>query len=227
MKIAIIADIHSNFDYFSTILKDIQKHNVDKIFCAGDFVGYYNKPNEVIEEVKRTGIVCVKGNHDKFLLGELSYPLAKDFIYQIKKQRKLITEENIEFIRRLPDSISCELIGKKIYMTHSFPNDSEKYLYTVEEFTKKDLIDINYYFYGHTHIPNIIYRYGTCLINPGSVGQPRDYSAQPSFVIVDMVNDECTLKKIHVDNLDFVSRLKKSKYPSEVITILERKNGKS
>ena len=64
MKIAIIADIHSNLEAFEAVLKDIKSKEIDKIICLGDIVGYGSSPNECIELIKKNGIQSIQGNHD-------------------------------------------------------------------------------------------------------------------------------------------------------------------
>ena len=70
-------------------------------------------------------------------------------------------------------------------MTHSMPSDTETYLNSQSTWSRISK-DFDYYLYGHTHRCNVQYHYGTCLLNPGSVGQPRDYNASPSYAVIDL-----------------------------------------
>ena len=223
MKIALISDIHSNLYYFEEILKAIEKEVlVDNIYCLGDLVGYYDEPNQVIELIKQKNIKCIKGNHDKYLLGELSYDLNRDEIYGIKKQRELLSNENLEFLRNLKDEVVLEINNKKIYMTHSLPNDCEKYLYNLDNLNLEFLKEYDYYFFGHTHIPIVTYHYGTCIVNPGSVGQPRDYTKQSSCALIDFDLEEVKIKKIDQDFDIYTKELKNEQYAVQLIDILKR-----
>lgn len=225
-KIAIISDIHSNLFYFEKVLEVIEKLNVDKIYCLGDLVGYYDKPNEVIELVIKKNIISVVGNHEKYLLGKLNYNSKNESIYGIKNQRKIITKKNLDFLKSLPEKIEFTNNLKKFYLTHSLPNDVSTYVYELKNLDKNFISQYDYYCFGHTHIPVISYKYGTCVINPGSIGQPRDFTRTPSFVIVNLDNDMVSLKKINVNFKKYSKNLINSGYDYRLTNILNRtKNG--
>jgi len=208
MKIALISDIHSNLFYLNRVLDEIEKEKVDEIYCLGDLVGYYDKPDEVIKLIKKKGIKCIKGNHDKYLLGELTYEEKKEEIYKIKLQRELLSNESLYFLRTLKDEIIIEVNNKKIYMTHSLPNDPETYLYNLQGIDLNFIRDFDYYFFGHTHIPMLTYHYGICFLNPGSVGQPRDYTTYSTYGIVNFEKGEIKLKQVKQDVEAYVQQIK-------------------
>lgn len=222
MTIALISDIHANFFYFQVILKELEQYNPSQIFCLGDMVGYYDQPNEVIDLIKEKNITCIKGNHEKYLLNELAYDHSKENIYRIKTQRESLTQDNYTFLKNLPNDIIIELYGKQFYMTHSLPNDCITYLHDLKKIDRKALAKYDYYCFGHTHVPIISYQYGTYILNPGSVGQPRDYSQKPSFIILDLEKDEVTLKKISVPYLAYSQLLETNNFDNALISILER-----
>ncbi len=222
MKIAFISDIHSNLFYLKAVIKELEKENIDEIYCLGDLVGYYDKPNEVIDLVKQKNIKCIKGNHDKYLVAELPYDLKRDEFYGIKKQKKILSNENLDFLINLKDEIILKVDDKKIYMTHSLPNDCETYLYNLDSLDLEFLKSYDYYFFGHTHIPMMTYHYGTCIVNPGSIGQPRDYTKQSSYAIVDFELEEVKIKKVNHDIDVFTKELKNEKYAVQLIDILKR-----
>lgn len=222
MKIALISDIHSNLFYLEEILKRIEDENVDAVYCLGDLVGYYDSPNEVINVIREKKIVCIKGNHDKYLLNELTYDISRENIYRIKMQRKILSNENLDFLRNLKDEIVLEVDNKKVYMTHSLPNDSEKYLYQIDNLNREFVSKYDYYFFGHTHIPMITYYYGTCIVNPGSVGQPRDYTDSPSYAVIDFNNDLVKIQKIKINKNEYLKKLKNNSFDERLINILQR-----
>jgi putative phosphoesterase len=222
MKIALISDIHSNLFYLRRVLEEIEKEKVDDIYCLGDLVGYYDEPDEVIKLIKSRGIKCVKGNHDKYLLGELSYDINREKIYRIKQQRESLSSESLEFLRDLKDEIILEVNSRKIYMTHSLPNDCETYIYDLRSLDLNLLRGgINYYFFGHTHIPMVTYHYGICFLNPGSVGQPRDFTKCSSYAIVDFEKEEIKIKRVKQDVETYIQKIK-GYYNEQLIEILIR-----
>ncbi|RAZ51778.1 metallophosphoesterase family protein [Campylobacter hyointestinalis] len=227
MKIALISDIHSNLDYLITVLNNLN-NKVDKIYCLGDIIGYYDKPNEVIDIIKQNDITCIKGNHEKYILGEISYDKTKDALYRLEEQKHIISSENLHYISKLDEEIVLNINNRKIYMTHSLPMDCETYLYNMEQFNFSLLDKYDYYFFGHTHIPIIFYKFGTCIVNPGSVGQPRDYTQKSSYAIVDFDLDQVVIKKIKQNIDGLINRLNNKHYSNAVIEILKRvKNGKN
>jgi putative phosphoesterase len=225
-RIAFISDIHSNLTYLEKVLDKIDQDNVDRIYCLGDMIGYYDKPNEVIDLIIKKNISCIKGNHEKYILDVLNYNIENENIYRIKKQKKIITKIHLEFLNNLPDNIQFSLCGKKFYLTHSLPNDCLAYLDDLKKLDKNFISQLDYYCYGHTHIPLITYKYGACIINPGSIGQPRDFSMKPSYAIVDVVNELSNLNKVNVDYKSYSEILSNKNYSVKSINILKKyKNG--
>jgi putative phosphoesterase len=222
MRIALISDIHSNFTYFQTIVPLLEE--VDQVFCLGDVIGYYDKPNEVIEVCMGLGIRAVKGNHEKYLLREKEYQTSKDHIYGIARQRDEIEKKHMEWLEGLPDFFDIVIGGKAFYMTHSLPGDQVTYLSSPNKLDRSFTSRYDFYCSGHTHIPSVQYSFGTCFVNPGSIGQPRDYTGKPSFVVVDLLSDACLVQKKDVDREGYKARLEHQKIDKTLIDILGRGN---
>jgi putative phosphoesterase len=190
-KIGIISDIHSNFEALKVVIKYIKKHHIKTILCAGDMIGYYMHPSEVIKIIKDNKILCIKGNHE---IGLLYKNLFNDFnIYArqgLAYSNRVLTWKDKEFLRRLPITYEHNFSGKKIIMVHGSPlNPLGEYVYAE---------DINWTFLkvhfkhppdvlilGNTHLPFVKSVGDTVVINPGSVGQPRDGNPKTSFAIYD------------------------------------------
>ncbi len=224
MKIVFISDIHSNSNYLSFIKKNIEFENADKIFFLGDAIGYYDNPNYVLDWLREIGANCIKGNHEKYFLGEIKYNENHENLYRIKENRKNITDTNRKFINSWSDTLDIVIDGKKFLMVHGDKDSSENYIYDSDLIDDEVINKYDYYIYGHTHIPLIKYYKGCCIINPGSIGQPRDYTKQASYIIMDSVNLEITIKKLNVDVEDYCNHLKKKFYDEKVINILKREN---
>jgi len=221
-RIALISDIHSNLSYLEKVLDRIDRDNIDKIYCLGDIVGYYDKPNEVIDLIIKKDISCIKGNHEKYILETLNYNLENENIYRIKKQKKIISKSHLQFLKDLPDKIEFTLCSKKFYLTHSLPNDCLTYLDDLNKLDKNFISKLDYYCFGHTHIPLITYKYGACIVNPGSIGQPRDFSRKPSYAVVDIVNEITNFNKVNVDYKSYSETLNNQNYSDKLIKILNR-----
>ncbi|PCJ17074.1 MAG: hypothetical protein COB02_14560 [Candidatus Cloacimonadota bacterium] len=227
MKIIFLADIHSNWNYLSQLTNLIELENVDRIYFLGDAIGYYDEPNKILDWLKKVGAECIKGNHEKYFLNEISYREELDEIYRVDYNRQNISKENSEYIKKWDEKIDCIINGKRFLMLHGDINSSENHIYKCDDLDKDLLKNYDYYIYGHTHIPIINYYYGCCVINPGSIGQPRDYTTVPSFVVLDLDKSEVTIKKVPIKIESYIKDLEKKIFDKKVINILKRKmNGK-
>jgi len=219
MKYAIISDIHSNYSALCCVLDEIKKENVEKIFCCGDIVGYCGEPNECVERVKKENIVSVLGNHDAVMIdkAELDW-FNEDAKEALIVNKQLLTQENIKYFESLKDK---EIIDQIIFLHGSLQDPVFEYLdnlYLLRGNIRM-LKDTNICFCGHTHRP-FVYVYDTlknkenfwipsyndfifeiketqkCIVNAGSVGQPRDGDNRACFVIYDTDNLTIEFKRV-------------------------------
>ena len=224
MKIAVISDIHSNFDALEKVIYEVSKYDCNMKICLGDMVGYYNKPNEVIEILKNHDFKCVKGNHDKFILGELDYKKENEKIYGIKRHREILSRENILFLKNCPEYIELKYKKYNCCFCHSLKNDCQVYLEDKNDIIKNfdNVKKYNYYFYGHTHRKKSIIIENSVIINPGSVGQQRDKAWKPSFCILDLNENLHTIVSIEYDINKYINDLNTNGYDKRLINILEK-----
>jgi putative phosphoesterase len=223
MKIVLLSDIHSNSFYLSQLEENIKKEKADMIFFLGDAIGYYDNPNYVLDWLQKIDANCIKGNHEKYFLDEINYDKNQEKIYRVKENKKDITSSNRNFVKSWSDTLSMKIANKNFLFVHSDINSSEKHIYDVSSIDKELLIQYDFFIFGHTHIPLIQYHYGCCIINPGSIGQPRDYTQQSSYVVLNLNSLDITLKKTFVDVNSFCNSLNKKMYDKKVIDILKRK----
>lgn len=221
MRYLIISDIHGNLEAYNTLLESVKKKKFQKILILGDLVGYGANPNEIIEKVRNDKRVLeiVRGNHDRVAIEEgqeatFNLPAMAAILWT----RKNLKEENHNFLKSIKQGpIKIE----NFLISHGSPIDEDLYILSeyeaYESFiqTKEKLI-----FFGHSHIPcfftleknnisgflikgdylhlklkkNIRY-----LINPGSIGQPRDGNPKSSYIIFDSKNYSITLLRIPYD----------------------------
>ncbi len=205
MKIAIISDIHSNFEAFEKVLDDIQQSIVDKIISLGDNIGYGADPEDIIQAIKKNRIESVLGNHELACIKE---DYLTTFNENAKKalliNKKLLSVESLEYIKTFKDYI----IYDKCRFVHGLPPDSiTRY---IQHESKTDLSKImqtlpeKISFVGHTHHLGL-YEYckgqiniaqldkkklnldnnNSYIVNTGSVGQPRDNSIYAKYIIWD------------------------------------------
>lgn len=218
MRYAVISDIHSNLEALTAFLEEIKKLKIDKIVCLGDIVGYNANPNECIELLKANNAVCVMGNHDSRAAG-LEEP--DDFNYHaaaaIYWTRKALTPENKDFLASLPRMV---LVDKKFLAVHGWINDTDSYVLGMRDAKKNFLLlkekKTGLCFFGHTHVP-VAYaeKQGevhpvpgpvlkvsveeSYLVNPGSIGQPRDRDPRASFIVYDTRKSQISYNRIEYD----------------------------
>ena len=212
MKIGVISDVHGNIHALWAVEKKLTELNVDEVWCLGDTVGYGAFPNQCVEWVRKNCSVVLLGNHELALLGYVDASLLNDYArVAIEWTKGVITEENIGFLKTLGVqylTFCCQLV-------HDTPESpgSMVYLLDRESIYKALLSQQNRIcFFGHTHIP-AAYRLlsstvdrldmrslslgaGRYLVNPGSVGQPRDRDPRASLGVFDSEKEEFTLYRV-------------------------------
>ena len=205
MKIAIISDIHSNYEALLSVQKDIQKAEVDKIVCLGDFIGYGPQPEEVAQFLIENKIPCVLGNHENAIINpDTLINFSSDAMISIEITRNLISDKTIQYISNLPTSLTID----HMFFVHGAPPDSFRdyivWLSDDELKVRFKNLGQQIAFIGHTHDPLRCFYDGNVvdfkmlrqginqidpevknIINVGSVGQPRDGNSAAKFVIFD------------------------------------------
>ncbi len=214
MKIAFISDIHGNLIALEEVLDSIGK---TKVVCLGDLVGYNPFPNEVVEIVKEKKIASIMGNHDyATLTGDVSWfnPIAARAILWT---RKVLKEENFEFLSKLKIS----LIENDIYCVHGSPlNPLEEYVFPdyptnlLNKFLK--VAKTKTVALGHTHVPFVRYLEEGIIFNAGSVGQPRDGDPRACYVIFDTKKENVEIVRVEYDIDAVAKEIIKAGLPKEL-----------
>jgi len=206
MLIGLISDIHSNLEALKAVWKNVKR--ADVIFCIGDLVGYGANPNEVVEffkeQMEKRQILCVRGNHDNAIAFGITWgfnPYARE---AIKWHEKVMTVENLEFIRKLPVKELFEVDNETFLIIHGSPRapldeyifpwlpDSE-FVEILKYFREKNLV------LGHTHMQMLKEIGGRRIINPGGVGQPRDGDWRAAYAFIDTDSNEVIFERVEYD----------------------------
>jgi putative phosphoesterase len=183
MRIAIISDIHGNFDALKAVLIDIKKLKIAKIYCLGDIVNYYYEPHKCIDILIKKKIQSIKGNHENILFSTLNNETKKKYYsriygHSININIKKLKYKHITFLKKLKKRLIIKIKNLKIMLAHGSPWNENSYIYPDFKKKIKDSLSkykVDYIFLGHTHMPmNIKINKRTSVINPGSVGQPRN-----------------------------------------------------
>ena len=181
MKIGIISDIHGNYEALKSVLSELDRLNVSQIYSLGDVVGYYSQVNEVCNELIERNIPNLMGNHDWYMASGGFCPRGKSANDCLEYQRKVITKENIEWLRK---SAIQRFVGD-MHMVHggwSDPIDEYVREPSYEYFSR---IEGKIFLSGHTHVHTLKEFGNKPYCNPGSVGQPRDNDPRAAFAVVE------------------------------------------
>lgn len=178
----LVSDIHSNIYALEKVLEYIKNRTIDNIYCLGDIIGYGDYPNECIELLASLNAICIKGNHEVNFFNR-----SESVKYNMEKTRDVLKPSNIDFLLNLQDFI--EMQEYNAILAHTFPVGSTNYIYPNSDFTIFDGMDYKYFLIAHTHRPSYFTYFDKKIINPGSVGQPRDGNVLASAVFFDLSND--------------------------------------
>ncbi len=216
MKYAILADIHSNLEALEAVLEDAKKHGAKKFIVLGDIVGYGPNPSECIELLRENECIFVKGNHDaKIATNQPAETFNQTASKSVVWTREQVSEEQRDFLNELPIVAESGLFSA----THgSFFNPSDwLYIRNIEDAKKAfDYLTKPVGFIGHTHLPKLFVKRGEIfedqnfskfkikrgskyIVNPGSVGQPRDGNPQASYCILNTFWKTVELKRVSYD----------------------------
>ena len=202
MLVGLLADIHSNLPALEAVLGELERLGAQKLLCAGDLVGYNTFPNEVMETVQRQRITCILGNHDRGVLsGDTSW-FNEEAAEAIEWTRGRLDRGNMELLRTLPRRLELELGGRTALMVHGSPDDDDEYVFPLTEATwPYGSHGARLVIMGHTHVQwTARFRsLGLTVVNPGSVGQPRDLDARAAFALLDTKDLSVALHRVEYD----------------------------
>jgi predicted phosphodiesterase len=179
--LAILADIHSNYPALDAVLDRIDALRCERVISLGDVAGYYAQPNECMQALRARNILNLMGNHDHYLVTGGLCPRSRSANDCLDYQRKVITEDNLEWLARSP---LFETLGE-ISMVHAGWYDPlDEYIVNPEESYFLDRPGA-IFLSAHTHVPIVRTFREKVYANPGSVGQPRDGDPRAAFAVLD------------------------------------------
>ncbi|MBI2142536.1 metallophosphoesterase family protein [Candidatus Woesearchaeota archaeon] len=221
MNLAFISDIHSNLEALNAVLADIRKRKIRKVYCCGDIVGYGANPNEVIRLFRERKIVSVMGNHDLnaaiMIHPEWFNELAAEAIVWTNSR---LTEKNRFYLSTLPPLLETELF----MIVHGSPREPV-YEYVYPESRLKPLLGLveqPVLVMGHTHLPFVRKIGKKLVINPGSVGQPRDKDVRASYAVFDTKSLHAEIVRVSYDIDAAAKKILKAKLPRSLAERLYR-----
>ncbi len=221
MRYGIISDVHANLAALDAVLAALAAARVDRVLCAGDLVGYGPHPNECVARLADLGVASVAGNHDLIAIGRLSLErtdaLARRTLEWTRSELSATTRDQLS---RLPATIA----DGPVTVAHGSLEDPERYVRSAETSAQQldRLAEIDpeasVLVLGHTHVARAysarrgapqpwdrgrrvaIERSDRMLLNPGSVGQPRERRAVCRFLLLDTSRGEARFRAVRYDD---------------------------
>jgi predicted phosphodiesterase len=217
MRVAVVSDIHGNLRALETVLAAIDAEPVDELWCVGDLVGYGPKPNECCALVQARAAVCLCGNHDLAVRGTIDLiEFSGDAGTAAAWTRNVLTDEARAFL----DSLEPAGRAAGVALFHGSARDpvweyvlSDEAAATTFMLTEEPLVLV-----GHSHAalqialretmlegglaPNgteLELSDGRWLLNPGSVGQPRDGDPRAAFLLLDLEEQRASFRRVAYD----------------------------
>jgi len=205
MRVAILSDIHGNRHALQSVLSDVDELNVDEVWCLGDVVGYGAEPNACCELVQARTDVCLAGNHDLAVTGELATDdFARGAAVAAEWTRQALEPDNLTWLETLRPSGERANVG----LYHASPREPV-WEYVLDPLTATLSMDLQVApvsLIGHSHVALSYFRPaegdasgqrqergderelipGDWLLNPGSVGQPRDGDPRAAWLLLDL-----------------------------------------
>lgn len=240
MRILIISDIHGNLTALEAVLADADG-SYDTVWCLGDLVGYGPDPNECVEQVRSLPkLTCLVGNHDKAAIGDIDINTFNlDARTAIAWTQDALTSASREYLTNLPE--------KKVQGVYTLVHASPRqpvWEYILDAYIASQnfsYFETPYCLVGHTHIPVIYQQEGYAaverrpnydelttfgnerlIINPGSVGQPRDSNPDASYAILDFDSRQWEYRRVPYNVAETQRRMTENKMPTRLISRLQK-----
>lgn len=231
MRVLVISDIHSNLTALEAVLQDAG--SVDAVWCLGDIVGYGPDPNECVTRVQTLpNLVCLLGNHDAAALNRIPVDTFNvDARRSIEWMQSVLTQDSIKFLSELPETQVID----QVTLVHGSPrNPVWEYILDLHNARQNmEYFETQICLVGHTHLPvvymedpnthqvrwmippvgrNIELR-TRAIINPGSVGQPRDHDPRSSYAIFTPETMSWELHRVEYDIRAVQKRIRDAALP--------------
>ncbi len=236
MRLLVLSDIHANLTALDAALAAVTG-SWDRVVCLGDVVGYGPDPNEVTTRIRELGATTIRGNHDKAvtdLMGTDDFnPVARAAVLWSRAQ---LSNENLDWLANLPQG---PLESDGVVLVHGAFQDEDEYVFTPAQ-ALEGLLDstLPVTFYGHTHHQGGFSYQDTILdvlqlhpredeersalhleadkrylLNPGSIGQPRDGDPRAGFAIADLQHEIVEFWRVPYDIENVQERMRAAKLP--------------
>ncbi len=240
MKVAVISDIHANRHAFEATLEAVAASDASELWCLGDLVGYGAEPDACVELAREHAAVCLAGNHDMAVTGELDLEeFSRGASIAAQWTREVIDPDNLSFLSDLrPQGREGDLA-----LYHASPRDPV-WEYVLSALLAELCLDAQptrVSLIGHSHVALAFVRRegelatgeprragveldvseGEWLLNPGSVGQPRDGDPRASWLLLDLDGMVASYRRSDYDIAGAAAAIRAARLPDSLAERLE------
>jgi predicted phosphodiesterase len=240
MKVAVISDIHGNRHAFEATLEAVAASEAAEVWCLGDLVGYGAEPDACVELARLHAAVCLAGNHDMAVTGEIPMDdFSRGASIAAQWTREVIAPENLAFLQSLQPQGEEDEIG----LYHASPRDPV-WEYVLSALLAELCLDAQRHricLIGHSHVALSFVRQegesatgepqragtlldigaGEWLLNPGSVGQPRDGDPRASWLLLDLDAMDASFHRSDYDIAGAAAAIRAARLPDSLAERLE------
>jgi putative phosphoesterase len=216
MRFGVISDVHGNAVALRAVLDDMP--SVDGLLCAGDVVGYGPSPGECVDELAARDVPTVSGNHDRAVVTDTAFRFNDMARAGVEYAREQLTDAQLSWLADCPTE-RREHDGY-VKLVHGHPDDPDHYTRT-HEFSPDLLRGEAALVMGHTHVQHHERYEEGVVMNPGSVGQPRDSDPRAAYAVLDMDEGTVDERRVEYDIETVQEQVRAAGLPEPIGTRLE------
>lgn len=211
MQVGLISDIHGNRVALEAVLADMPP--VDQLVCAGDVVGYNPWHADCVDAVRERAVPTVMGNHDRAVAGGADFAFNSMAGAGVRHAREALDADQLEWLAALPNErTACE---GRVRLVHGHPDDPNRYTYPAQ-FGPHLLDEEQVLVLGHTHVQHHERYEEGVVVNPGSVGQPRDGDPRAAYATLDLAELRVEERRVEYDIDEVVAAIASAGLPTEL-----------
>ncbi len=219
MRLAILSDIHANYEALSAVLEAYTHESIGEFYCLGDTVGYGGSPNECSDIIRTRCKACILGNHDAAVAGRMDYSYYYEAArHALDTHAAMLSTENMQWLRSLPYSMKLD---DAVHLCHGSPVRLEEFEYIFAPEQARECLPMfdelgHITLIGHSHLCKVfaltpssveelppvdfdLHPEKKYIVSVGSVGQPRDYDNRASFTVMDVKKKRFEFKRVEYD----------------------------
>jgi predicted phosphodiesterase len=240
VKVAVISDIHANRHALEAVLEDVSGSEAERLWCLGDLVGYGGDPDACVELTRRHSDICLAGNHDLAVVGELPLgEFSRGASLAARWTQTVMQEENLRFLSSLSPQYVDEMVG----LYHASPRDPI-WEYVLSALLAELCLDEQPHrvcLVGHSHVALSFVRRrdelatgepqrggveldlsdSEWLLNPGSVGQPRDSDPRAAWMLLDLDDWRASYRRTEYDIAGAAAAIRAARLPDSLADRLQ------